>query len=470
MKTTGPILLSIVLLSCAKDPPERTLAKVQKLLRSEDKVKACDTLDDMDTGKVRRWPSQTVYTYLRLKALCVHQRGRKHARTSLPEPYRAYYRAMLSVGAGESLDTAAGILRDALKAHPREAELYYRLGLFHLLDERFAEACPLIRKAVELGRASTDGYRLSLARCLLGQGHLKAIPGILAPLVYDGVKGKDLAQARHIMENARLFKRLMPKDVRGVILAVKGFLAKGNAGKAMDMLVEQVQANPQYPILHYLLGVVHLRLGNKADAVVQLRQCLKLDATDPDAWFLLARLYMGSSMASRSEGYLKKALGFDPLSSKIRASLRDYYIKTGAFSRAADLHKSVIWLTGEKRSVNQAKLLGGLLEKAERSDEALKVWGKILRKLGPDDGIEAVRALARIHYKLSVTGASRTVYHRRQAAKLVKTGLKLRPMDEELIALGKVLGVKHEVAKAPFEDKIRVKGAKHVNKDDILFK
>ncbi|MBU1239851.1 tetratricopeptide repeat protein, partial [Myxococcota bacterium] len=251
-------------------------------------------------------------------------------------------------------------------------------------------------------------------------------------------------------------------------LVVKSFLRKGNGGKALDMLLEQVQANPQYPLLHYLLAVVHLRLGNKADSVSQLRQCLKLDPTDPDAWYLLARLYLNSTHANLAEGFLKKSLRYDPLSSKARTLLRNYYIKTEAFSLAADYHQTVIWLSGEKRSVNQAKTLGELLEKANRNDEALKTWKKVLKKLGPDAGIDAVKALARIHLTLSLTGSEKTVYHRKEAARLVKLGLKLRPMDSELVAMGKQVGVKHEVAKSPFESKIRVKGAKHVNKDDDM--
>ena len=119
--------------------------------------------------------------------------------------------------------------------------------------------------------------------------------------------------------------------------------------------------------------------------------------------------------------------------------------------------------------MNETQTLWKLLEKAERYQDALRIWGMVLKKLGPDAGIDAIKSLARIHLALSLQGGERTIYHRKQAARLVKLGLKLRPMDTSLVSRGKQLGVKHEVARSPFESKVRVRGAKQVNKKDTLY-
>jgi tetratricopeptide (TPR) repeat protein len=464
-------LLFFSFLACSPVNPQKTVTAVHKIWNKGEHKDACAKLDTINPKKISKWEGETIFTYIRLYSLCSHKMGRKPSlkTSTIPSPYKEYYLAMGSVGVAKSLSRAISHLSSTLGKYPKVSEIHYRLGLFYLMEEKFSLACPLIKKALELNDSNNVSFRISYARCLLGAGKLNKIPEILAHMVRAGVKKRQFLQGRRILGRARMFKRLMPKDIINAVGVVRGHLKEGNGGKALDAMGDYLKLNPQFPLLHYLLAIINLRLGNTSDAVVELQRSLKLDGTDPDSWFLLGKLYMKTPLFLKSERFFISAKKYDPLNIKIRSKLREFYVKIERFKKAVEMQESIIHLNGLKKSLNEVYTLAKLQESAKQWDDSLTTYKLVVEKLGIEAGVKALKALGRIHLLLSQDRVEKTVFHRKKARKYVKEALKINPTDPQIMIMAKKLGIKEEKGTSQFDDEVKVKGAKHLNRKDLLF-
>ena len=165
---------------------------------------------------------------------------------------------------------AEKVLRDALKANPRDVPANFYLGLSILLQEKYSEALDLFLKAKDDRGKSTqltpsnvpDEFQIQIA---LARAHL----------------GLDqFAEAWENLESAKKLNADAP-DVfvyRGVY-----YLHREKQQKAVKELEKAIRLDEHNVYAHYYAGHAYLRLGNAARAVDMFKIFLNLAPYAPEA-------------------------------------------------------------------------------------------------------------------------------------------------------------------------------------------
>ena len=140
-------------------------------------------------------------------------------------------------------DETLNIVNSASSRFPGEPELAHLKGLALLAKGEFVRALVSLTQAAS---ASPDnaGYQYDLAQA-------------------------QLANDRHdeAFETARAFIHLRPQDSRGPALAVDAAIRSGASEKALEIVNDFAQANPDHPEIAVMLGDIDLASGNAASAI-----------------------------------------------------------------------------------------------------------------------------------------------------------------------------------------------------------
>jgi tetratricopeptide (TPR) repeat protein/TolB-like protein len=165
--------------------------------------------------------------------------------------------------------------------------------------------------------------------------------------------------------------------VRGQAAAYRA-TQEGNEA-AVDLLSRAIEADAQFVLAQYALGVVHQTLGNRWKAAAQFRASTQLDPTFPEPYKALGDLFLtaprrlfdqaeeayskaidlrpffaeayvglGDAKASKGDvngaiGAYQKALVHNPLSAKVHASLgKIYYAEKGLYYESVQAYKKAV--------------------------------------------------------------------------------------------------------------------------------
>src|SRR5207237_2230579 len=162
---------------------------------------------------------------------------------------------------------------------------------------------------------------------------------------------------------ARMEKAARPtKSMRAFELFARSETAARRGGQegnesAADLLARAIEADPNFVVAQYTLGVVHQALGNRWKAAAQYRASTQLDPTYPEPYKALGDLFLsaprrlfdqaveaynkaleirpfyadayvglGDAKAAKSDidgavAAYQKALGYNPLNAKVHVSL-----------------------------------------------------------------------------------------------------------------------------------------------------
>lgn len=466
MKIQFLIFTLLFSFSCSHTHPKIIIKNSNLAFSKGDFKKGCEIISEIKVSQTNSISSDNALHYLRITSLCYKKQGKSlnPIQKRLSEPYKSYLSGLESFGSQNSVLKFVKIFNKLIKLNPTIQEFKYRLGLLYLLDENFDKACPLIEKTLKSYKRKQNSIRLSLARCYLGQGKLYKIPDTLRPILNKNCNLNDVKKGRQILRSTRAFSTLLPFELLNLIKTTRIYLKNESSGKALDNLQKFVLKYPQFAILHYLLGVVHLRLGNKADAVIELRKALIIDPNEWEAHTILGNLYINSSNPIKGENHLKQSIKLNPFNVRARLLLRNLYIKRFSFKNGIKIQKELIYLNGGKFSKKLFEVLAELQEKGKLYKEAIDTHKKIIAKLGTESGYGSVTSVARLYLYLSVHDFENTISHRKKAKKFIEEANKLRPTDPYIISLKKELNGEKYKHKDPFEHKIKIEGA--VKKDD----
>ncbi len=230
------------------------------------------------------------------------------------------------------------------------------------------------------------------------------------------------AHALHVTlgdaDAARMDKAARPTaSVRAFELFTRGELALARGGQeanesAVDLLSRAIEADPNFAVAQYRLGIVHQALGNRWKAAAQYRAATQIDPTMPEPLkalgdlFLAAprRLYdqaveaytkavelrpfyadahvgLGDAKAAKGDtdgaiAAYQKALVYNPINARVYLSLgKIYYSEKGLYYESVNAYKRAIEL--DPVSVDARMGLGEVYEDKGLYKEAIAEYRRV---------------------------------------------------------------------------------------------
>lgn len=426
---------------------------------------ACRKLKTLDSNNIASWPRATAWAWLRLSALCAVRKGENSAGDvqRLPVPFGTYAVAMFHLYRHET-QQAVRLLEAISTSHFSDREPAYRLGLIWLLDERFEKALPYFESALQDPVVPQAALRLAIARTLLGLGRLDEVTSTLSPLL-SYASPAQLTAAKRLVETSLAFRRRIPPELVPQLEKIRTLLQVEEPIGALDELEKLLPQYAHSALLHYMRGVIHLRLGNTSDAVVELNEVLQIEPHDPEAHMLLGHIYFHAQRDTEARHHLEAAIAANPFLAAAWARLRDVYTRNEAFRHAVDAHKTFMKLSGKPDTTELLITLAHLQEKAGHLEEAVAIHERLVRRQGDEDAFSSLVALARLYLALS-TDLNRALEYRRKAATFVRRAEKIRATDVELEKIKERLGM--NTKKTKFEKQLRTRGGKPIVNDTNL--
>ena len=463
------LLVLSALAACRAPSPRETVRSARALWMQNKETEACAQVRELAPDGIAGWHRATAWEWLRLSALCAVHGGRTlpTAVTGLPSPFGPYVRAMVHF-----YDQRPGDARRLLEplAAPGQAdrEPAFRLGLILLLEERHAEALAPLTSALSDPGLGAGAVRLALARCQLGLGRLDQVVPTLRPLLDSGSVA-EVSAARKLVEMARAWNRRLPPELVPDLARVRSLLRAEEPAAAQDELEKIMQRYSNIALLHYLRGVIHLRLGNRPDAVVELDNALRLEPGDPEAHLLLGNIYFHAQREPEARRHLEAALEANPFLAHAWRLLRDLHAKNQAFTLAVDAHRRHMRLMKDRESTGDLLVLAQLQESAGLHDDALATHRALVSRLGDEEAFSSLLSLARIHLGLAQTRLEAALAHRKKARVYLDRAGKVRATDAELARLREQAFGPGRGGKTRFEQKLRTSGGRSVGDESNLF-
>lgn len=167
--------------------------------------------------------------------------------------------------------------------------------------------------------------------------------------------------------------------------------------KSFEVAERLVDAFPDCPEAHHVLGTVHQRYRNETGAIQLWERCLQLDPKFADAYYSLGRLAFTKGDYATAEPQLRQAMELDPRSATIPLQLAETLMPLGQFTDAAAVLETFVrhhpnsaegWVrlgqayqqAGDARNAKRCHL-----QAIERDPEQLDAYygaGLALQKLG----------------------------------------------------------------------------------------
>src|SRR5207245_1589312 len=182
---------------------------------------------------------------------------------------------------------------------------------------------------------------------------------------------------------ARMEKAARPtKSMRAFELFARSETAARRGGQegnesAADLLARAIEADPNFVVAQYTLGVVHQALGNRWKAAAQYRASTQLDPLYPEPYKALGDLFLAAPrrLFDQAVEAYNTAIDLDPSSVEARMGLGEVYEDKGLYKEAIEEYRRVIEV--------DAKHTGAMYNLAvvyERTDprEAIAQWERYI--------------------------------------------------------------------------------------------
>jgi Flp pilus assembly protein TadD len=112
--------------------------------------------------------------------------------------------------------------------------------------------------------------------------------------------------------------------------------------KSFEVAERLVDAFPDCPEAHHVLGTVHQRHRNEAGAVQLWEKCLQLNPRFADAHYSLGRLAFTKGDYATAETHLRRAMELDPRSAVIPLQLGETLMPRGQFAEAVEVLETFV--------------------------------------------------------------------------------------------------------------------------------
>jgi tetratricopeptide (TPR) repeat protein len=218
--------------------------------------------------------------------------------------------ALIHLELGE-VDQAIELLEGMATAHPGNGQIHYYLGAAYLEKQDFGRAETEFDKVAE---QSSYALRAALQRAVIAEKR------------GDPQAAIDLTR--------RAIERY-PRDAEGYLYLGGFYEAAKRFPEAAAALREGLAVAPENPRLHFRLGAVLDKMGERQECIRHMEKAIALDPNDA-----VALNYLGYTLADMgirledAEDYIKRALVVRPNDAYITDSLGWVYFKMGRYDEA----------------------------------------------------------------------------------------------------------------------------------------
>ncbi len=428
------VAVSLLLTSCA---PTGDIAQARKHLADSKPVKACRILEALVK---REAPRPRRLEVLRLWIHCSEQSGMLAEALERVEELsaggdRLYASALVQMAQSPAnLSRAVALLAQAQKSWPDQGEIPYRAAVLLLADHQPARALPLLRTGCKL--SDTAACAVATAHALLDLGRTsealaaaRRVPGLHPRSV-------DVRRGRAFIRRLRKRTQTFPAGTRDRHRAALDMLNRQDrAGECIKILDEVLLDHPRLAAAHSLLGLAHLRLGNRGEAVAAFRRAGKLAPLDATNHHYLGVIYQGRGRARTAAVHFRRALDLDPFHADAAARLGKSLLAAGDPRKAAQVLDLLLALDS---SLPASLRLAGRAHLAARNLDRAEDCFRRLALAEPKD-FEPNLRLAQLLYRRYVKQGNKPADLLKRASKHADLAAKERPEDPELRRLQAVL-------------------------------
>lgn len=214
--------------------------------------------------------------------------------------------------------------RNAARAMPGDADVYYEIGLAYLNSNDIRTGYAALKKAIELNPKHRDA-QLRIARLLSMTNEptlLKEAEGRLQALLSENAAGVDVLNALAFTElrlgkteNAiRNFEEALsrfPGELQSSVMLARARLAQGEAKEAEEVLKKACAEAPRSPDARRVLGEFYVDQRRLEQAEAEFRAALLLDANNGPALLDLGRLLLLQGKAGEAEATYKRMVSIE---------------------------------------------------------------------------------------------------------------------------------------------------------------
>jgi tetratricopeptide (TPR) repeat protein len=250
--------------------------------------------------------------------------------------------------------TDFSIWQDTIDKWPTHPGAWNNLGVAHFHKERFEEAIPYFRKALEI------------------------LP--------------NYAEAHNNLGNAlartKKYEEALPHYRRAVALKPEFGEAWNNLGNALSQLGRQEESlgiyrhaldiSPNRPDIHQGLGAVLLGMGRIEDAIAEFDKALALNPDHAKALSNLGAALVLQNKPAEAIARCRQALELDPGQTEALFNLAKAYAQSGQPARAVEYYRKFVQIQGEDAEARFN--LGQALMQTGSITEAIHEWEEALNQ------------------------------------------------------------------------------------------
>jgi tetratricopeptide (TPR) repeat protein len=234
--------------------------------------------------------------------------------------------------------------KNALKADPRSADVYYKLGQAYLKKGQFPEAFATFRRGVVIDP--------------------KYLPSQIAMgglYLASGANDAALQSATDVLQQD-------PNNTDAQLLMANAYAAKGMMKDATSILQDLLKQQPSLTAAHLDLGLLYAGSRQMDQAKAELEKALALDPASIKARKTMAVFYLASGNAAAAEEQYRTALQVNANSPEILLALADFYRMQNRESEAEQTYKQLVAV--QNNSPESRLSLASFYIRQKRLDEA----------------------------------------------------------------------------------------------------
>jgi tetratricopeptide (TPR) repeat protein len=314
--------------------------------------------------------------------------------------------------------------RNAARAKPNEAEIYYQMGLATQAAGDIVAAAQAYHKAASLDPKHA-GAQLKVAGLMSATGDRELL---------KEAEGRLRALLETTPVTAEILHTLALTELR-----------MGRTEDAVQSLEQALAKAPQELNSSVMLSLAKLEQKDVAGAEEVLKKACEASPKSPEARIILARFYYSQSRPAEGEAEIRRALEIKPDYGPALMDLGRVYSGTGKKAEAEQIFKR---LSGFETKTYRPVYALFLFQEGRR-EEAVKEFERLL-KLDPEDRMARTRLVS----------AYGSLNRRPEAEKILAEALQKNPKDIEALLQRAELMVadgKHSQAEADINQVLRLK-------------
>jgi len=297
--------------------------------------------------------------------------------------------------------------RDRGEVREQGALSAYTMGVFLLENGQPQQAIPHLETAWKVSKDDQIGNKLCEA--YFRAGDLKSCEAIIDELleINDGNTEALLFKARisyfrgeeeAALADLERVRSLSKPSFEVERLTARIQLELGRYEDALTSYGHAAKIDPNYPVIHYRLGVLFRRFGRDKEAEAALRQAIELQPVFTEAVLELAEIYVAQARYDDAEQVLLALAEKDGESYEALMMVANLYAERGKYTEAIELlerrdrdeqlPREGVLLLGrlyyETEDVESAlRIFKGMFDEGSRSPELARVLGEL--SLSTDD-------------------------------------------------------------------------------------